>query len=225
LDLVGQGLLSQPMADFLELALRSRRNIVISGPPSSGRSTLLAALARTAVESERVVSVEETEELELGDGQWISLVGHGAAARHAIANALRLRPERLVVGDLRGAETLDILTALAGGTDGVLCVVQASSAREALSRIEALAKLAPEAPPVEVLRDEVARNVQLVVQLQRSSDGEPRVGEIAEVTPGPSGASVQAVFTFKPDASGGRFQASGHAPSWAEGAPPSLFRA
>jgi pilus assembly protein CpaF len=226
-DLVGEGLLSQGMADFLELALKGKRNIMISGPAGSGRSTVLAALARALCESgERVVSVEEAEELDLGEGPWMSLIGRGAQARQAISYALRLKPERLVVGDVRGAEALEVLAAMAGGADGCLCTVQAGSARDAVARMEAMARLAPEAPSLEVLNDEIARGVSVVVHLSRTADGETRIGEISEVTahkgdqPG-----LQPIFLFKPDSAGGRFSATGHVPAWAEGAPPSTFRA
>jgi pilus assembly protein CpaF len=219
-DLVAQGLLSQPMADFLDYAVKARKNLVVSGPAASGRSTLLAALARTGDEGERIVSVEEAEELDLGDGPWIPLVGgRGPHAREALSHALRLRPERLVVGDMRGPESLDFVGALAGGLDGCLCTVQAGSAREALARIASMARMAPEAPSLEALNDEIARGLHLVVHLARGVEGELRVSEISEV--GPTG--VQTVFSFKPDG-GGRFTATGHVPGWAEGAPPSLFR-
>ncbi len=216
-DLVGQGLLSQGMADFLDMAVKARRNIVVSGPAASGRSTLVAALARAADEGERIVSVEEAEELDLGDGPWIPLVGgRGAKARDAVNNALRLKPERLVVGDVRGAEALDLVSALAGGCDGCVCAVQAGSTRDAVARLTAMARLAPEAPSAEVLADELTRGVHVMVHLMRTAEGEVRVGEIAEMTP----MGVQAVFK----AEGGRFAPTGHVPSWAEGAPPSTFR-
>jgi pilus assembly protein CpaF len=219
-DLVAQGLLSQPMADFLDWSVKARRNLMVSGPAASGRTTLLAALARAGQEGERIVSVEEAEELDLGDGPWIPLVGgRGGHARTALNHALRLRPERLVVGDVRGPEALDLVGALAGGLDGCLLAVQAGSPREALARVASMARLAPEAPTLDALNDEIARGVHLIVHLSRSSDGDLRVGEIADVTT----AGVQPVFVHKPDG-GGRFTASGHVPGWAEGAPPSLFR-
>jgi pilus assembly protein CpaF len=219
-DLVGQGLLSQAMGEFLELAVKARRNIVVSGPAASGRSTLLTALARAGEEGERIVSVEEAEELDLGDGPWIPLVGgRGPKARDALNNALRLKPERLIVGDLRGAETLDLIGALAGGLDGCVCAVQAGSPRDAVARLTSMARLAPEAPSADALADEIGRGVHVVVHLARSAEGELRVGEIAEVT----AMGVQPIFSFKPEA-GGRFSPSGHVPNWAEGAPPSLFR-
>jgi pilus assembly protein CpaF len=223
-DLVGEGFLSQGMADFLELAVKARKNIVIAGPAGSGRSTVLAALARAAAD-ERVVSVEEAEELELGDGAWMPLIGRGPQARQAISYALRLRPERLVVGDVRGAEALDLVAAMAGGQDGVMSVVQASSPRDALMRLESMARLAPEAPTAAALGGEMGRAVQVIVQLARTAEGELRVAEIAEVLPGEGAAACHTVFTYKPDAAGGRFAATGHVPSWAEGAPPSTFRA
>jgi len=216
-DLVGQGLLSQGMCEFLDLAVKSRRNIIVSGPAASGRSTLLTALARAADEGERIVSVEESEELDLGDGPWIPLVGgRGAKARDALNNALRLKPERLIVGDVRGAEALDLIGALAGGCDGCVCAVQAGSSRDAIARLTAMARLAPEAPTADALSEELTRGVHVIVHLTRSPEGEVRVGEIAEMT----SMGVQAVFK----AEGGRFAPTGHVPSWAEGAPPSTFR-
>ena len=229
-DLVSEGVMSQGMADFLELALKQRRNVVISGSAGSGRSTVLAALARAVAETgARVVSVEEAEELDLADSgsPWIALIGRGAQARTAIGNAVRLRPERLVVGDVRGAEALELLAALTGGADGCIAAVQGGSPREALQRLSSMARLAAEAPAPEVIADELGRGVHVVMQLVRAADGETRVGEIAEVTPGGNGddPGLQTVFTFKPDTAGGRFAATGHVPGWAEGAPPSTFRA
>jgi pilus assembly protein CpaF len=218
-DLVSQGVLSQGMADFLELAVRGRRNVVVSGVGGSGRTTVLAALARAA-EGERVVLVEETEEIDLGEGQWTTLISRGPAAREAIHAAMRLRPERLVVGDVRGPEAFDVVGALAGGPGGTLCAVTAGSPRDAVARLETLAHLAKEAPAKDVLADEIARHVHLVVQVQRSAEGEVRVVEIAEIGPGDAGTAIQPVFT----AAGSRFSATGHVPAWAEGAPPSMFR-
>jgi pilus assembly protein CpaF len=218
-ELVGHGVMSQGMADFLELAVRGRRNIIVSGVGGSGRTTVLAALARAA-EGERVVLVEEAEEIDLGEGQWTTLISRGPAARDAIHAAMRLRPERLVVGDVRGPEAFDVVGALAGGPGGTLCAVTAGSARDAVARLETLAHLAKEAPARAVLADEIARNVHLVVQVQRSAEGEVRVVEIAEIGPGDAGAAIQPVFS----AAGSRFSATGHVPAWAEGAPPSMFR-
>jgi pilus assembly protein CpaF len=215
-ELVGQGFLSQGMADFLELAVKGRRNVIVSGPAGSGRTTLLAAMARSA-EAGKLVSVEEAEELDLGDGPWTALIGGGGHARRALGLALRMRPDHLVVGDVRGPESFDLIAAMAGGADGILCAVTAGSARDAAARMEAMAHLAPEAPSGKALAEEIARGTHVVVQLGRSPEGEPRVVEIVD------GAS-DPIFTFKAEG-GGRFAATGHVPAWAEGASPAMFRA
>jgi pilus assembly protein CpaF len=215
-ELVGQGFLSQGMADFLELAVKGRRNVIVSGPAGSGRTTLLSAMARSA-EAGKVVSVEEAEEIDLGDGPWTALIGSGGHARSALGLALRMRPDHLVVGDVRGPEAFDLIAAMAGGADGILCAVTAGSARDAAARLEAMARLAPEAPSGKALAEEIARGTHVVVQLGRSPEGEPRVVEIVD---GPS----DPIFTFKPEG-GGRFAATGHVPAWAEGASPAMFRA
>jgi pilus assembly protein CpaF len=216
-ELVGQGFLSQGMADFLDLAVKGRRNVVVSGPSGSGRTTLLAAMARAA-DGARLVSIEEAEELDLGDGPWTPLVGVGERARAAIGLGLRMRPDHLVVGDVRGAEAFDLVAAMAGGTDGILCAVTAGSARDASGRLAAMSRLAPEAPDPKVLNDEIGRGVHVVVQLGRSPDGEPRVVEVVDCTSG-----GDPIFTFKAEG-GGRFAATGHVPGWAEGASPAMFR-
>jgi pilus assembly protein CpaF len=217
-DLVGQGFLSQGMADFLDLAIKGRRNLVISGPSGSGRTTLISALLRAA-EGARLVSVEESEELDLGEGPWTPLVGVGERARQAIGLGLRMRPDHLVVGDVRGPEAFDLVAAMAGGADGIICAVTAGSARDAVVRLAQLARLAPEAPEVKVLSGEIARGVHVVVHLGRSPDGEPRVVEVVDNTT----EGGEPIFTFKAEG-GGRFAATGHVPAWAEGASPAMFR-
>jgi pilus assembly protein CpaF len=218
-DLVGQGFLSQGMADFLELAVKGRRNLVVSGPAGSGRTTLISALMR-GTDGARVVTVEEAEELDLGDGAWTPLIGAGGRARDAVGLGLRMRPDHLVIGDVRGPEAFDLVAAMAGGTDGIVCAVTAGSARDAAGRMAHLARLAPEAPETKTLSDEIARGVHVVVHLGRSPDGEPRVVEIVDSS---GGDGSEPVFTFKAEG-GGRFAATGHVPAWAEGASPAMFR-
>jgi pilus assembly protein CpaF len=228
-DLVASGMLSQAMADLLAYAINERRNILVSGPADSHRTILLGALARCFSAGERIVSLEEGDDLDLGDGQWIQLLGgRGPSARRAIGNALRLMPAlmpgRLVIGDVRGAEALDLIGALASGIDGVVCGVQASTAREAVVRLTSMARLAPEAPATETLAEVAACCLHLVVQIARSRDGVRRVSEIAAVTRD----SIQPIYTFNSDNTdegGGEFVASGQLPSWVEGSPPSLLRA
>jgi pilus assembly protein CpaF len=218
-DLVGQGFVSQGMADFLELAVKGRRNLVISGPAGSGRTTLLSALFRGNDNGARLVSVEEAEELDLGEGAWTPLVGVGERARQAIGLGLRMRPDHLIVGDVRGAEAFDLVAAMAGGADGIVCAVTAGSARDAAGRMAQMARLAPEAPDAKILAGEIARGVHVVVHLGRSPDGEPRVVEVVDNT----AEGGEPIFTFKAEG-GGRFAATGHVPAWAEGASPAMFR-
>lgn len=213
-DLVAGSVLAQSMADLLQVALKARRNLLISGPPSSGRSTLLGALARAVGQGERLVSVEQLAELDLGEGPWISLLGRGDGARHSVAEALRLKPDRLVVDDVRGPEALEIVSALAGGMDGVMLVVRAGSPREALARLESLARMAPGAPPVEAVREELKRGLHLVVQLTRVADGQLRLAEISEVAGTAESLSVRPIFSSGSD---GSSAPTGHVPEWAEG--------
>ena len=223
-DLTSQGVLSQGMADFLDLAVRARRNILVAGATGSGRSTLMGALARST-DGQRFVFVEESAELDAGDQPWISLSGAGGDARRAFAAALRLKPERIAVGDIRGAEALDILSAVSGGIDGALLGIAATSTREALRRLVSSARLAAEAPETAALDAEVPNGVHLVVLLQRAVDGESRITEIAEVVSGEAGSSATAIFSARGEGANARFTASGHIPGWAEGAPASMFRA
>jgi pilus assembly protein CpaF len=214
--LVAAGALSQGMADLLDVALQRRRNILVSGP-AAARASVLAALGRqAALAGERVVAIDDGEELDPGDapGGWTTLAG-GAHAIEALWSALRLRPERLIIGEVRGREALDMVTALAAGVDGVLCGVVAHSPREAVARVEALARLHPSAPSHEALRDELGRAVHVIVQVA-GAEGGARVVEITEV----AGGKLQPIFR----GDGGRFQPTGHVPAWAEGAAPSTFR-
>lgn len=223
-DLAQVGMMSTGMADFLDLAVRSRRNIVVAGASGSGRSTLIGALAR-ATDGQRVVLVEESADLDGGDLPWISVNGSGADARRAFGAALRLKPERIVVGDVRGPEALDVLAALAGGIDGAIIGVTAASSRDALARLVASARLAPDAPAAQVLEAELSTGAHVTIVLGRAADGEPRILEIAEVGAGESGFTVSPVFSMRSDGASVRFAASGHVPAWAEGAPASMFRA
>jgi pilus assembly protein CpaF len=129
-----------------------------------------------------------------------------------------MRPDHLVVGDVRGAEAFDLVAAMAGGADGILCTVTAGSARDAGTRLESMARLAPDAPASKILAEQIARGVHVIAQLGRSADGEPKVVEIVD-----SAGEGEPIFTFKAEG-GGRFAASGHIPVWAEGASPAIFR-
>ena len=222
-DLAQQGVLSPGMADFLDLAIKQRRNVIVAGVAGSGRSTVIGALAR-ATDGQRVVLVEESAELDGGDLPWISLSGAGGDARRAISAALRMKPERLVIGDVRGAEALDVVAAFAGGVDGCIVGVTATSSRDALARLSSSARLAADAPTVQVIEAELGMGAHLVVLLGRAGEG-IRVLEVAEVSSSADGPVATAVFSLRGDGAAARFAASGHVPAWAEGAPASIFRA
>ena len=188
-DLVAEGAISQPQADYLEAALKARKNILVSGPAGSGRTTMLGALCRALPPGERIVTVEESDELGLRDGCAVTVLGRGPGSRAAFSAALRLMPERLVVGDLRGAETVDLLAALNGGLDGVMVTVQLGAPRELSGRLESLARHASDAPPVDVLREEIGRGFQVFVHLGGGTD--IRVTELGEIQPGPQGPTLR----------------------------------
>ena len=145
----------------------------------------------------------------------------GRKARDALNNALRLKPERLIVGDVRGAEALDLIGALAGGCDGCVCAVQAGSPRDAVGAMAAMARLAPEAPPADVLADELAprraRDRALDALVRR---GDARRRDCRDAPPMGGAAPI---FTSRPEGRTLR-RRPGHVPAWAEGAPPSTFR-
>jgi pilus assembly protein CpaF len=183
-DLVSDGALTQQQLEHLETAVRTRKNVIVGGGSATNRATLIAALARAA-EGERIVSIEEADELGLSDVGAATLLAVGHERRHAVAAALRLAPERLVVPHLGGAEALDVLAAAVAGADGVTVGVAASAAREVPNRFEALARLAREAPAAETLRDEIGRGFQLVVQLAAGAD--LKVADINEISTGAAG--------------------------------------
>ncbi len=212
-DLAQSGMLSREMADTLEGALKSRRNIVISGGAQTGRSTLLSAMLRALDPSERVILVEQAEEIELGEGLSVQLTTRGGA-REAVQNALRLGPDRLVIGDLAGGEAYDFVSAAVSGTDGLIAVVNSSSPRDALTRIESMARLASESPSREMLHEQIPEGIHVVVQLSRAENG-LRVTQLSEVSPSADGASVRALHSYQSD---GRFISSGHVPRWGGGA-------
>jgi pilus assembly protein CpaF len=212
-DLVQQGVLSNEMAEFLNLAAQGHRNIVVSGPSGSGRTMMVGALGRAGRPGERVVSVEDSEELDLGEGTWIPLLTKGHPSE-VLSHGLRMRAERILVGDLRGGETLVLLQALSAGPIGAVAAIQATSGRDALGRLEALARTGEGHPSAEAVRELVAQGVHLVVQMGRDASGEPRVFEVAEVVQKGGAPSLVPVFSFKAET--GRFSSSGHMPQWAD---------
>jgi pilus assembly protein CpaF len=187
--LVEIGTLSAEQRRQLEDAVAARRSVLVSGGTGSGKTTLLNALSSFIAPGERVVTIEDAAELRLQQPHVVRLEsrpagveGRGEATiRDLLRNALRMRPDRIVIGEVRGVEALDLLTALNTGHDGALSTVHANSPRDAIARLETLALMAGVGLPHAAIAEQVRRGIDLVVHLQRLPDGSRRVTEIAEV--------------------------------------------
>jgi pilus assembly protein CpaF len=182
-------LAAPPVASLLRWAVRSRCNIVVSGATGSGKTTLLNALAASVPEGERIITVEDAAELRLGAPHVVRLEsrppssdGAGTVTiRDLVRNALRMRPDRLIVGEVRGAEALDLLTAMNTGHDGSLSTVHANGVDDAVRRLETLVLMAGVGLPAAAVREQIGSAVDLIVHLVRSSDGARRVAAVAEL--------------------------------------------
>ncbi|NLD70258.1 MAG: Flp pilus assembly complex ATPase component TadA [Limnobacter sp.] len=220
-DLVDNGTLSPPMLEFLRLCVVHRRNIVVSGGTGSGKTTLLNVLSNLIPRGERVITIEDAAELRLAHPHLVALEsrpsnveGRGQVTiRELVRNALRMRPDRIVVGECRGGEALDMLQAMNTGHDGSLTTVHANSARDVLARLETMVLMAGIEIPVSAVREHVASAVDLVVHQARLPDGRRRVVEIAEFTGLESGrVLMQPLFRFVRGPAGGRFSGCGNVP-------------
>jgi pilus assembly protein CpaF len=187
--LVEMGTLDLAQRARLEQAVGERRSVLVSGGTGSGKTTLLNALSSFVDPAERVVTIEDAAELRLQQPHVVRLESRPAGVegrgevtiRDLLRNALRMRPDRIVIGEVRGAEALDLLTALNTGHDGALSTVHANSPRDAIARLETLALMAGVGLPHEAIAEQVRRGIDLVVHLRRLPDGSRRVTEIAEV--------------------------------------------
>lgn len=202
-ELVASGTLTTELRDRLAAAVRHRRSILISGGTGSGKTTLLNALSAYIDPAERVVTIEDAAELRLRQPHVVRLESRPASVegrgevtiRDLLRNALRMRPDRIVIGEVRGTESLDLLTALNTGHDGALSTVHANSPLDALRRIETLALMAGIGLPHEAVREQVRRGIQLVVHLARGADGARRVVAAGEVAAAAGGVGVKEVWT------------------------------
>jgi pilus assembly protein CpaF len=187
--LVELGTLDPGQRQRLEEAVRARRSILVSGGTGSGKTTLLNALSSFLAPEERVVTIEDAAELRLQQPHVVRLESRPAGVegrgevtiRDLLRNALRMRPDRIVIGEVRGPEALDLLTALNTGHDGALSTVHANSPRDAIARLETLALMAGVGLPHEAIAEQVRRGIDLLVHLQRMPDGSRKVTEIASV--------------------------------------------
>src|ERR1019366_8441159 len=205
-DLVTLRALTRPMLDFLSHCVRARLNTLISGGTGAGKTTLLNVLSGFIGERERIVTIEDAAELQLHQEHVVRLEtrppnveGKGAVRqRQLVVNALRMRPDRIVVGEVRGEESLDMLQAMNTGHDGSLTTVHANTPRDALSRIETMIAMGATNLPERAMRQQIAAAIQLVVQQTRLSDGSRKVTSVSEIT-GMEGEviTMQEIFLFE----------------------------
>lgn len=204
-DLITFGSMTPQIAEFLKACVVSRLNVVVSGGTGSGKTTLLNVLSGFIPEDERIVTIEDAAELKLSQDHVVRLEskkpnveGRGEVSiRDLVKNALRMRPERIVVGECRGGETLDMLQAMNTGHDGSLTTLHANAPRDALSRMETMALMAGMDMPLKVIREQIASAVELIVQQARLRDGSRKITYITEVA-GMEGETVvlQDIFKF-----------------------------
>ena len=189
-DLVGLGALSSTMLAFLRSAVAARLSLLVSGGTGSGKTALLNALCAFAGADERIITIEDAAELKLPQRHVLPMEtrppdAHGQGqitTRDLVRNALRMRPDRIVVGEVRGSEALDMLQALNTGHEGSLSTIHANSPREALSRLETLSMFAGVDLPPRAIREQITGAIRLIVQLSRGSDGRRRVVDVSELT-------------------------------------------
>jgi pilus assembly protein CpaF len=219
------------MLEFLSGCVKARLNIVISGGTGSGKTTLLNTLSSFISEKERIVTIEDSAELQLRQEHVVRLEtrppnveGRGAIRqRELVINALRMRPDRVVLGEVRGEETLDMLQAMNTGHDGSLTTIHSNTPRDALARLETMAMMGEIRIAEKAIRAQIAAAVHIIIQASRMSDGSRRITHITELTGAFSDViSMQDIFLFEKKGIGpngkvrGRFYATGIVPKCAE---------
>ncbi|MBK8214572.1 MAG: Flp pilus assembly complex ATPase component TadA [Myxococcales bacterium] len=229
--LTGYGSITQQMGRFLTRCVVAKKNIVISGGTGSGKTTLLNVLSASIPEEDRIVTIEDAAELQLQQPHVVSLEtrppnleGRGEyTIRDLVKNALRMRPDRIVVGECRGGEALDMLQAMNTGHDGSMTTTHANSPREAIARLETLVLMSGLDLPVRAIREQIAGSVNIIVQQSRLSDGSRKVTAISEVVGierDTSEIELRPIFQFVRTGTGpggkviGEFRATGYLPSF-----------
>jgi pilus assembly protein CpaF len=206
--LISVGTLSQETSELLQRCVEARLNILISGGTGAGKTTLLNSLSAAIPNSERIITIEDAAELQLAQRHVLRLEsrpknieGEGEVSiRELVRNSLRMRPDRIVVGEVRGAEALDMLQAMNTGHDGSLSTVHANSPRDALARIETMVLMAGYDLPLRAIRQQIASALDLLVQIERMHDGSRRVVAVTEVQRMESDViTLQDLFKFQVD--------------------------
>ena len=226
-ELIQYGTLSEEMATFLQKMIRLRKSILISGGTGTGKTTLLNVLSNFIPVNERIVTIEDSAELRLNHWNLVRLEsrmpnveGKGRITiRDLVINALRMRPDRIIVGECRGGEAWDMLQAMNTGHEGSLTTIHANSPRDALSRLENMVLMAGFELPVNAIRDQIVSSIDLIVHLTRMADGSRKITQISEVV-GKEGSviTMQDIFTFQQIADGtdkkikGKYMPTGNIP-------------
>ncbi|WP_321380388.1 CpaF family protein [Trichococcus shcherbakoviae] len=245
-DLITFGALNGDIAEFLRLCVKGRINVLVSGGTGSGKTTLLNVLSSYIPEDERIVTIEDAAEVQLQQEHVVTLESRPAniegtgriTIRDLVVNSLRMRPDRIIVGEVRGGEALDMLQAMNTGHDGSLTTIHANSPRDSLSRLETMVMMSGVELPSRAIREQVASSIDLIIQVERMVDGSRKVTKISEII-GLEGEMVtlQDIFVFRQtgfDEHGnvkGKHQATGIMPNFmekvkahGETVPPSLFK-
>jgi pilus assembly protein CpaF len=205
-DLVGRDSLTQPMLDFLKAAVACRLNVIVSGGTGAGKTTLLNILSSFIGATERIVTIEDSAELMLRQRHVVRLETRpaniegkgGVRQRDLVVNALRMRPDRIIMGEVRSDEALDMLMAMNTGHDGSLTTIHANTARDALYRLDTMIAMANLNIPEKAIRQQVASAINLIVQITRVSDGSRKVTGISELTGMEGGIiTMQDIFVFE----------------------------
>jgi pilus assembly protein CpaF len=230
-DLIATGTLTREMAEFCRACVQVKLNTLISGGTGTGKTTLLNALSAFIPDTERIVTIEDPTELKLQQGHVVSLEarppsleGKGEVTqRDLVRNALRMRPDRIIVGEVRGSEAFDMMQAMNTGHEGSLSTVHANSPRDCLSRVENMILMAGLELPIRAIREQISSAIHMVIQISRLSDGSRRITHISEIS-GLEGqvVTMQDLFRFEQegtDAEGrvvGHFRSTGIRPQFAD---------
>ena len=230
-DLLRYKALTEPMLDMLKGAVQARLNIIVSGGTGAGKTTLMNVLSGFIDERERIITIEDSAELQIKHAHVVRLEtrppnveGKGAVKqRELVINALRMRPDRIILGEVRGEECLDMLQAMNTGHDGSLTTIHSNTPRDALARMETMAMMGSVSLPEKAIKAQIASAIHVIVQIARMSDGSRRITHISELTGAFSDViSMQDIFLFEREGLGanakvkGRFRSTGIVPKFAD---------